>query len=332
SLRRSRLEVDSLRSQQKQLKEDMDMPYHNFLGSSSVMEEVFNSITKVAATDANVLISGENGTGKELAARAIHRQSPRYDEVFIKVDMGSISESLFESELFGHTKGAFTDAREDRAGRFEIATGGTIFLDEIGNLPLTLQTKLLTVLQNRQVIRVGSNTPRPIDIRLICASNIPLKEMVEERTFREDLLYRINTVEIILPPLRNRPDDIAILAEHFLNVYNHKYRKKINIISTATLTRLKKYRWPGNVRELQHALERAVIMSNSAVLQPEDFQLSPTPTHSENTILENYNLEDVEKILIRKVLTKNEGNISNTAEELGLTRTSLYRRMKKYDL
>lgn len=332
NLRYSRLEIENLRSQQQLLSADLDLPFHNFLGDSQGMLEVFNIITKVAPTDANILILGENGTGKELAARALHRQSERDDKVFIKVDMGSISETLFESELFGHVKGAFTDAKDSRPGRFEIASGGTLFLDEIGNLPLSLQTKLLTVLQNREVIRVGSNKAVTIDIRLICASNTSLHEMAEQNMFREDLLYRIKTVELTLPPLRERIDDIPQLVDHFLRFYNNKYRKEITHLNPASISKLKRYKWPGNVRELQHALERAVIMSNNRILQPEDFQLSPSNRKSGETVLENYNLEDVEKILIRKVLTKNDGNISNTANELGLTRASLYRRMKKYDL
>jgi len=332
SLRRSRLEVDSLRSRQKQLSADLDQPFHDFIGACPAMQQVFTVIAKVAKTDANVLILGENGTGKELAARAVHRQSERAEEVFTKVDMGAIAENLFESELFGHVKGAFTDARDDRPGRFEIAGGGTLFLDEIGNLPLPLQAKLLSVLQNRQVTRVGSNTTVPIDIRLICASNTPLDRLVARKAFREDLLYRINTVEIYLPPLRERVEDIPLLADHFLQMYARKYRKTSLNISSSALGKLQRYQWPGNVRELQHAIERAVIMSDADVLRPEDFPFTSSGTSGDGLVFESYSLEAVEKTVIRKVLNRHRGNISRAADELGLTRTSLYRRMHKHGL
>ncbi|MEJ2635438.1 MAG: sigma-54 dependent transcriptional regulator [Calditrichia bacterium] len=331
-LRQSRLEVDQLRLQQKQLSADMDHQFQDIIGSSPAMQNVFSAIGKVAATDANVLILGENGTGKELIARAIHRQSLRADKVFISVDMGAISETLFESELFGHMKGAFTDAREDRAGRFEIASGGTLFLDEIGNLPLALQAKLLTVLQSRQVIRVGSNKPRPIDIRLICATNLPIYEMVNQNKFRQDLLYRINTVEIHIPPLRERIEDVPLLVEHFLGIYAKKYNKPRKRLAPATLKKLENYQWPGNVRELQHAIERALIMSDSQALQPHDFFFSAPENRESTLVFDDYNLEKVEKVVIRKTLSKHGGNVSKAAQELGLTRTSLYRRMEKYGL
>jgi two-component system, NtrC family, response regulator HydG len=331
-LRQSRLEVDQLRLQQKQLSADMDHQFQDIIGSSPAMQKVFSAIGKVAATDANVLILGENGTGKELIARAIHRQSLRADKVFISVDMGAISETLFESELFGHMKGAFTDAREDRAGRFEIASGGTLFLDEIGNLPMALQAKLLTVLQSRQVIRVGSNKPRPIDIRLICATNLPIYEMVNQNKFRQDLLYRINTVEIHIPPLRERIEDVPLLVEHFLGVYAKKYNKPRKRLAPATLKKLENYQWPGNVRELQHAIERALIMSDSQALQPHDFFFSAPENRESTLVFDDYNLEKVEKVVIRKTLSKHGGNVSKAAQELGLTRTSLYRRMEKYGL
>ncbi|RMD86184.1 MAG: sigma-54-dependent Fis family transcriptional regulator, partial [Calditrichaeota bacterium] len=262
----------------------------------------------------------------------IHRQSPRAQEVFIAVDMGALTETLFESELFGHVKGAFTDARKDRPGRFEIASGGTLFLDEIGNLPLPLQAKLLTVLEKREVIRVGSNTPHPIDVRLICATNLPIHQLVAEKKFRQDLLYRINTVEIQLPPLRERMEDIPLLAEHFLTIFCKKYHKERKRISPAALKKLEKYPWPGNVRELQHAIERAVIMSEEKVLQPSDFFFLMHAPAEEALHFEYYNLEEVEKIVIQKALNKHQGNISRAARELGLTRTSLYRRMAKYGL
>ena len=270
-LSESKLEIDNLKSRQKQLSSDLDRKFHNIIGVSEEMKKIFATIQKVAETDANILILGENGTGKELIARAIHRQSNREKEIFLNVDMGAISESLFESELFGYVKGAFTDAKDDRAGRFEIASGGTLFLDEIGNLNFGLQSKLLSVLQNRQVTRLGSSTPRPIDIRLICATNLPIEELMSEKRFRQDLLYRINTVEINLPPLRKRMEDIPLLVDHFLQIYNKKYNKPVKRISNAALEKLKNYFWPGNIRELQHTIERVIIMSDSESLQPADF-------------------------------------------------------------
>ncbi|MDH3891351.1 MAG: sigma-54 dependent transcriptional regulator [candidate division Zixibacteria bacterium] len=331
-LSRSRREVGTLRQRQLALSEELDLPFRDFIGSCDAMQKVFGVISKVAVTEANVLILGENGTGKELAARAVHRQSARAGEVFVKVDMGSISETLFESELFGHVKGAFTDAREDRAGRFETATGGTLFLDEIGNLPLPLQVKLLTVLQNRKVTRVGSNSEIPIDIRLICASNVSLIELAREGKFREDLLYRINTVEVQLPPLRERPDDMAVLAEHFMRRYAHKYRRTVTKLSASCLTKLRAYGWPGNVRELEHTIERAVIMCDASTLQPEDFVLSSAGKASGDLLIDSFRLEEVEKTVIRKALAKHDGNVTRTARELGLTRAALYRRLDRYGL
>jgi len=331
-LRQSRLEVDSLRSRQKLLSSDLDQPFHDFIGACPSIQKVFTTIEKVAKTDANILILGENGTGKELVARELHRQSARSREVFISVDMGALSETLFESELFGHVKGAFTDAREDRAGRFEAASGGTLFLDEIGNLPLALQAKLLTVLQNQQVTRLGSNKAIPINIRLICATNMPIKTMVAHKEFRQDLLYRINTVEIQLPPLRERVEDIPLLVDHFLTIYSKKYQKPLKRVSAATLKKLEKFHWPGNVRELQHAVERAVIMSDAQVLQPSDFFFAPTETPEDGLVFESYNMEEVEKVVIQKAIGKHGGNISQAAKELGLTRAALYRRLEKYGL
>ncbi len=332
NLRQSRTEVDHLRRRQLQLSADLDQPFKDFIGTSPAMLHVFSIIEKVARTEANVLILGENGTGKELVARELHRQSLRANEVFITVDMGAITNTLFESELFGHTKGAFTDAKEDRAGRFEIATGGTLFLDEIGNLPLPLQAKLLTVLQNREVTRLGSNKPRSIDIRLICATNRPIYEMVEKKEFRQDLLYRINTVEISLPPLRERQEDMSLLVDHFLQSYCKKYRVPQKRVNPATIKKLQKYHWPGNVRELQHAIERAIIMTDATVLNPTDIFLPDREIKEQGIIFENYNLEEAEKMLIRKAIAKYGGNISKAAGELGLTRTSLYRRMERYGL
>lgn len=332
-LKQSQKQVSDLKERQKELSNVMDSPFHEFVGKSEAMLEVFNTIKKVAKTDANVLILGENGTGKELVARALHRDSPRSDEVFISVDLGSIAETLFESELFGHEKGAFTDAKKDKPGRFEIASAGTLFLDEIGNLSLPMQAKLLTIIERREVVRVGSNKPKPIDVRLICATNNNIHQMVSDSSFRQDLLYRINTVEIHLPPLRERYGDIPILANHFLGVYTKKYKKKIKSISAEAIKKLEIYSWPGNVRELQHAIERAVIMSDSNVLQPDDFFLSSSKSTSTGGVeLETYNLDEIERMIITKVLKQFQGNITQAATELGITRTSLYRRMEKYDL
>ncbi len=331
-LRRSRWETDSLRNKQKELSAVMDQPFADFIGNSPEMQKVFATIQKVAATDANVLILGENGTGKELVARALHRNSHRKDEVFISVDLGSISESLFESELFGHEKGAFTDAKKEKPGRFEVASGGSLFLDEIGNLSNTLQTKLLTVLERREVVRVGATRPKAIDVRLICATNNNILQMVSDNQFRQDLLYRVNTVEIHLPPLRDRAGDIPLLANHYIKIYTKKYKKNIKGISTSSIKKLNLYPWPGNVRELQHAIERAIIMADSNILEPDDFILSTQPNKVGDFELSSFNLDDVEKQIIVKVLKQFQGNISQAAQELGITRTSLYRRMEKYDL
>ena len=328
----SQQQIRELRHRQTELQNETNRPFGEIVGQCAAMQRVFSTIQKVAKTDANVLVLGENGTGKELVARALHRQSQRSNEVFISVDMGAITETLFESELFGHTKGAFTGAKEDRAGRFEIANSGTLFLDEIGNLSLPLQAKLLTAIQKRQVTRVGSNKYRDVDIRLICATNMPIHEMVAQREFRQDLLYRINTVEIHLPPLRDRTEDIPLLIEHFLKIYGKKYGKPEARLSQATLNKLQKYHWPGNIRELQHALERAVILSDNNVLQPGDFFFNAEFSDEDELALDSYNLEDVEKLVIRKAITKHAGNISKAARELGLTRASLYRRLEKYGL
>lgn len=331
-LRRSLEEASQLRTQKEHLSEAMDSPYKVFIGQSPAMLKVFATIRKVAPTDANVLILGENGTGKELVARAIHRQSNRSSEVFVTVDLGAVSETLFESELFGHAKGAFTDAREDRAGRFEAANKGSLFLDEIGNLSLPLQAKLLSVLQNRSVIRLGTNKPRPIDVRLICATNMPIHEMSMKNTFRQDLLYRINTVEIQLPPLRERLEDLPLLTDHFLTLFSRKYNKPSMRLGAGTARKLASYAWPGNVRELRHAIERAVILSESPVLTPDDFLLSSPDALARENNFESYNLEEVEKHAIKQTLVKHNGNISQAARELGLTRAALYRRLEKYGL
>jgi DNA-binding NtrC family response regulator len=332
-LRETRDEVETLKIKNQEINQALNDRFSEIIGQSSAMHKIFQTIERVAKTDANVLILGENGTGKEVIARAIHKNSSRKNENFASVDLGSITETLFESELFGHKKGSFTDAKEDRAGRFELANNGTLFLDEIGNLSMPLQAKLLTVLQNRKVSRVGSNKDTPIDIRLICATNMPLYDMVKENRFRQDLLYRINTIEIEIPPLRERFEDIPLLANHFLKQYAAKYEKNVAKISDGAMTRMHKHNWPGNIRELQHAIERAVILSNGSVLQPEDFNFTaPSGKEDGQLSLEQYNLEEVEKLLIRKVLKKYNGNITQAASELGLTRSSLYRRLEKYGL
>lgn len=332
-LRKSKVELEDLRTKQKVLIADQANAYSDLIGQAPKMKSVLNTIQKVAVTDANVLILGENGTGKELVARAIHKASNRSDQVFISVDLGAISESLFESELFGYKKGAFTDAKEDRAGRFEAANKGTIFLDEIGNLSFGLQSKLLSVLQNRKVVRLGTHKEISIDVRLLCATNMPLYQMVNENKFRQDLLYRINTVEIQVPPLRERLEDIGILVEHFLESYCKKYKIPLKRLNASTQKRLDKHNWPGNIRELQHAVERAVIMSDNNILEPHDFFISHLDDdRKEGSLPSNLNLEETEKMLIRKVIDKHGGNISKAAKELGLTRASLYRRIEKYGL
>ena len=331
-LHQSKQEASTLRAQNKHLSEAMDSPYKVFIGESPAMRTVFATIRKVAPTDANVLILGENGTGKELVARAIHRQSNRSSEVFVTVDLGAVSETLFESELFGHAKGSFTDAREDRAGRFEAANKGSLFLDEIGNLSLPLQAKLLSALQNRSVIRLGTNKPRPIDVRLICATNMPLYDMATQNQFRQDLLYRINTVEIKLPPLRDRQEDLPLLTDHFLSMFTRKYNKPAMRIGAGTAKKLASYPWPGNVRELRHAIERAVILSDSSVLKPDDFLLTPPEQSNSENGFDSYNLEEVEKHVIKQTMRKHNGNVSHAARELGLTRAALYRRLEKYGL
>jgi DNA-binding NtrC family response regulator len=332
-LSQSRQEVQQLQTRQRALTDHLDQSAGDIVGLSPAILDVFKTIEKVAATDANILILGENGTGKELVARAIHRRSLRHDAVFINVDLGAIPESLFESELFGHKKGAFTDAREDRAGRFEAAHGGSLFLDEIGNLSLPMQAKLLAALQNREIVRIGSNQHIPVDIRLICATNMPIYDMVRDKTFRQDLLYRINTVEIHLPPLRAREGDIALLAGHFLKQYAKKYQKSDLDLHPAAIQKLEHYPWPGNIRELRHAIERAVILSEKNVLTPGDFLLHPdfhqSPDFNTDQTL---NLEDMEKKLIQKAMTKHQGNISKAADELGLTRAALYRRLEKHGI
>jgi len=308
----------------------------SIIGTSPAMRQVFETIERVAETDANVLILGENGTGKDLIARALHERSHRKAKPYVSVDLGALSETLFESELFGHVKGAFTDAREDRAGRFEEAQGGTIFLDEIGNITLPQQARLLTVLQQRQVTRLGSNKPKAIDVRLVCATNAPIYERVADRSFRQDLLYRINTIELRLPPLRERPEDIGPLAEHFLKIYRKQYNRKVNSLSPALLRLLQQYSWPGNVRELQHALERAVILAQGTALEPTDFHFGaagfPASNGHQPPHRDTLQLEDMEKRAIQQAMQKHHGNITDVARELGLSRQALYRRLEKYGM
>lgn len=299
-------------------------------GNSAAMQQVMDTVNRVAATDANILILGENGTGKDMLARHIHQLSQRNKHPLVSVDLGAISETLFESELFGHVKGAFTDAREDRRGRFEEASGGTIFLDEIGNISLPFQAKLLTVLQNRSVTRVGSNKPVPVDVRLICATNRNIQQMAAQHLFRQDLLYRINTIEVHLPPLRERAEDIIPLAEHFLQLYRDKYKRPVSSLHETLVQQLQQYDWPGNIRELQHAIERAVILCQGKVLMPKDvFVKSPAREQDLDT---GYNLEEMERNIITQAMKKCNGNITEAARELGLSRAALYRRLEKYNL
>jgi DNA-binding NtrC family response regulator len=331
-LKQSKIALKKLKGAQERISEDIDKPFAEIIGDSPAMNRVFELITKVADTDANVLILGENGTGKELVARALHRMSSRRSEVFIRVDLGSLTETLFESELFGHVKGAFTDAKSDRAGSFELASGGTIFLDEIGNLSLPLQAKLLTAIQGKLIKRVGSNKEIKIDARLICATNMPLYSMAdkEKPEFRRDLLYRINTVEIRVPSLKDRQEDIPLLARHYLKLYSHKYNKKGLKIDHSLLKKMSSYTWPGNVRELQHTMEKAVILSNGEHIEDQGI-LAGEGTLSQDSE-EPVTLEDMEKVMIERSVQKNKGNLSKVAGELGITRATLYRKMEKFGI
>jgi len=327
----SQLEYEKIKNQQNYFNKLLESGVPEIIGNSEEMKKMFRIISKVADTDANVLILGQNGTGKELVARALHKNSKRGNNVFVSVDIGSLTQSLFESELFGYVKGAFTDAKEDKPGRFEIASGGTLFLDEIGNLPLELQSKLLSVIQKKEVTRVGSNKPISIDIRLICATNAAIYELVANNKFRQDLLYRINTVEIQLPRLEDRKGDISLLAEYFLNQFKQKYNKPLLTISPLTIKKFEEYPWHGNVRELQHIIERSVIMCDSNTIKPSDIHFNENKINN-NDPLDTLNLDEIEKTVIQKALIKSEGNVSRAAKELGLTRNSLYRRMEKYHL
>lgn len=329
-LRQSRREVKQLQEKVEALSNHHD-DNPCIIGSSQAMQEVMDTINKLAHTDANILILGENGTGKDLIARALHHDSPRKELPFINIDLGSIPENLFESELFGHEKGAFTDAKKGKAGRMEVASGGTLFLDEIGNLSLPMQAKLLTAIEKRQIMRLGSTQPIHIDVRLICATNAQIRDMIDDGSFRQDLLYRINTIELHIPPLRERGEDVLLLADFFLKRYAHKYKKQINGLNREAKQKLMRYHWPGNVRELQHAIERAIILSDSAQLKPENFMLLPQVA-KRNIDDEVLNLEQLERSAIERAMKRSEGNLSRAAEHLGITRYSLYRKLEKLGL
>lgn len=331
-LRRSRVETDSLRRSNLALREAAMPMDTSIVGSSAQMQDVLSIVQRTAPTDANVLILGENGTGKELIARELHRQSTRSDQLFLTVDMGSITESLFESELFGHQKGAFTGANDDRLGRFQAADGGTLFLDEIGNLPLHLQSKLLRALEQRRVTPVGSDKAQEFDVRVIAATNVPAAELRDETRFRPDLLFRLNTVEITVPPLRQRRDDILPIANHYAAIYSRKYDKDVMTFSAAARNAMLEYQWPGNVRALRHSVERAVILATGDKIEADDLQLTQPLPQSVAATPAALNLELVEKQTIETALRKHGFNISHAAKELGLTRASLYRRMEKHGL
>jgi DNA-binding NtrC family response regulator len=327
-LKETRREKDKFRNVAMTLGKDGNLPFAQILGESSSMQKLKDTIRIIAPTDASVLILGENGTGKEMVARAIHRHSERSEETFIGVDMGTIPETLFESELFGHQKGAFTGAVQDKPGRFELAEGGTLFLDEVGNLPVTLQTKLLTVLEQRMITRIGSSNEFPVDIRILSATNQQIHRMVEAGEFRRDLLYRLNTIELGIPPLRERIEDIPVLAIHFLEEASRKYGRSGLVIGKKGIKQLQQYSWPGNVRELQNTISRAVIMSEENQIR---FDQLGVPVQG-RSVQPGLNIEDNEKILIRKALLTNRGNVTRAASDLGIDRNALYRRMKKYDI
>ncbi|HPF92485.1 MAG TPA: sigma-54 dependent transcriptional regulator [Tenuifilaceae bacterium] len=326
----SKMEIEGLKQKEKDLIRSINREEKQLIGKSPAMMQVLKTVDKVAKTNTNIMITGENGTGKELIARRIHSMSLRSNELMVTVDMGAISETLFESELFGHVKGAFTDAHENRTGKFELANRGSLFLDEIANLPLNLQSKLLVALQNREVTRVGANQPKPIDIRLICATNRDLNHLVDNGDFREDLLYRINTIHIELPPLRHRKEDILPLAQHFLAKYSEKYGKSSLSITSQAKEKLTDYSWPGNIRELEHTIEKAVIMSESGKLKVSDFFSAPTVSHKTDTNI--VKLDEMEKKMIALAIEKNTGNIKAAADQLGITRQTLYNKMRKYNI
>jgi len=335
-LRKSKMEVDKLLHTQRELTKDLNSDFKEIIGNSPAILRVYDLIEKVADTDANILILGENGTGKELIARAIHRLSSRKNEVFLRVDLGALSESLFESELFGHVKGAFTDAIADKPGSFELASGGTLFLDEIGNITPTQQAKLLSVLQQREAKRVGSNRTISLDVRLVCATNVPIYDLVKDSKlgktgFRQDLLYRINTVEITLPPLRDRIEDVSKLMDHFMKMYCRKYQKSIMKIDPVLIKKLRSYNWPGNIRELQHSVEKAVILNEGKIISDARYFIQSYEDDSESVVRPK-TLEDMEKKMIEKSMEQNLGNLSKVAKELGITRATLYRKIEKFEI
>lgn len=325
-LRRSRKEVIELKQQVAALESSRSFP--EIIGESDAIQSLFETVDKLKDTEANILILGENGTGKDMFANLLYQTSPRSGKPFVQIDLGAVPEQLFESELFGHERGAFTDAKKEKQGRFEIAAGGTLFLDEIGNLTLPMQAKLLNVIEKQQVIRLGATAPIRINVRLICATNANIHEMVSDEDFRQDLLYRINTIELHIPPLREREGDIELLADFFLERYKKKYKKDIRSISQSALRKLNEYTWPGNVRELQHAMERAVILSSGFILMPEDFMLKPAPSRKQREV--NLNLEQLEMNAIEKALAQTDGNLNQAADLLGVSRFTLYRKIEKY--
>jgi DNA-binding NtrC family response regulator len=334
AMSKSNQKIKLLKTSNTVLQSNINNKFGPVIGVSDAMQDVMRTIEKVSVTDAHILILGENGTGKQHLAREIHRLSLQKDGPFVHVDLGSLSENLFESELFGHRKGAFTDAHTDKPGRFELAENGTLFLDEIGNLPYNLQSKLLTVLQDKKVSRLGESIERPFNARLLFATNAPIKKRVAEGTFREDLMFRINTVEIEIPPLRVRPEDVDVFIDTLLKKFKEKYSKSHLTLSKEAKKLLMAHHWPGNVREVQHTIERGVIMSDGHEIKPTDFNLSEAkPTYAAATdSFENLNLQEIEKILVQKSIEKHQGNISKAAKELGLTRAALYRRLEKFNL
>jgi len=329
--RKQKMAVSLLKKKQAHLTNELEKEFTVCKCQSPAMKTLNRLVKKVASTDASVLILGENGTGKEVIAREIHKQSLRSGEIFVKVDLGAIPETLFESELFGHRKGAFTDAKEDRDGRFVIASGGTLFLDEIGNLPPGLQQKLLSVIQNREVFPVGSSIPVPVDVRIISATNRPLAEMIQQGAFREDLLYRINAIQLEIPPLRDRKEDLPVLAQFFLRKYGMQYNKELMKLNDRAIRKLQEHHWPGNIRELEHAVEKAVILSDHDEIDPEHlFPARTTPIQEQ--ALSTLNLEEHEKMLVEKALRKHQGNVSAASKVLGINRSTLYQKMKKYGI
>ncbi|MCX6287359.1 MAG: sigma-54 dependent transcriptional regulator [Bacteroidetes bacterium] len=331
-LRRSNMEIQKLRGRQNHLVEELNQKFPEIIGECPSMKRVMDIVEKVSNTDANILLTGENGTGKGLIAREIHKRSVRSKEAMITVDMGSIPLSLFESEMFGHVKGAFTDARHDRVGRFETASGGSLFLDEIGNLSLNMQTKILNVLQEKYIIPLGTNKIIPIDIRLICATNKNLEKMVMEGLFRQDLLFRINTIQIDLPPLRERGNDINLMAGYFLNKFATKYERGKMHLSSETINSMQEYLWPGNIRELEHSIEKAVILAEGDIITPDDLFLKRTAARIQQKKEVNPSFNDIERDIIRRALLRNNGNMVTTARELGVTRQTIYNKIKRYGL